>query len=402
MRDPMNWALRVFTAYGIPVKIHLFFFIFTLGMFLRQVSEKSTPISSLDIFLLTVVTLFGIILLHEFGHCFAARFVGGEANEILIWPLGGLAFVEVPHYPKPTFIVAAGGPAVNVLICLVCTAGLAFGHFLPNLNPLANPYNSQIHNYWDGRSYTSEYGLKLYKAGTDEAVSNPFDAIEKMIRDSGGLRESEHVVFPPETNSKWAETYAPLGVERALAPGWAVWLNRIFWMSWVLFLFNLIPAFPLDGGQMMQTIVWGRSDYRRGVVVACYSGFVVAVLFLVVSIWQNEALFMGLALFMLYMSSMKLAQLDTDEGPFGYDFSAGYTSLEKDDEPPPKPKQPGALTRWLLARKAKKLQKAAEQRAVDEDRKEQLLEKIQQSGMASLTAEERRFLEQFSSKYRHK
>ena len=107
MRDPMNWAVRVFTAYGIPVKIHLFFFIFTLGMFLRQVTEKATPIAALDIFLFTIVVLFGIILLHEFGHCFAARFVGGEANEILIWPLGGLAFVEVPHYPKPTFIVTA-------------------------------------------------------------------------------------------------------------------------------------------------------------------------------------------------------------------------------------------------------------------------------------------------------
>ncbi len=402
MRDPMNWAIRAFTAYGISVKIHLLFFVFTLGMFLRQVSEKSTPIATLDIFLLTIVTLFGIILLHEFGHCFAARSVGGEASEILIWPLGGLAFVEVPHYPKPNFIVAAGGPAVNVLICLLCTAGLAAGHFLPNLNPLASPYKSQMHNYWDGRSYTSEYGLKLYKAGTSEEAASPYDALEKMFRDAGALRSSESVVFPPESNAKVAENYAPLGIERALAPGWAVWLNRIFWMSWILFLFNLIPAFPLDGGQMLQAVVWGRTDYRRGVTVACYTGFAVAVLFLVVSMWQNEAAFGLLAMFMLYMSSTKLSQLDSEEGPFGYDFSAGYTSLEKDDEPPPKPKQPGAFTRWWQARKTKKLQKAAEQRAFDEDRKEQLLEKIGQSGMASLTPEERRFLEQFSSKYRHK
>ena len=168
----------------------------------------------------------------------------------------------------------------------------------------------------------------------------------------------------------------------------------------MLFLFNLIPAFPLDGGQMLQAVVWGRTDYRRGVTVACYSGFVVAVLFLIVSLWQNEAAFALLAGFMLYMSSTKLSQLDTEEGPFGYDFSAGYTSLEKDDEPPPKPKQPGAIARFFQARKAKKLQKAAEQRAFDEDRKEQLLEKIGQSGMVSLTPEERRFLEQFSSKYR--
>jgi Zn-dependent protease len=400
MRDPMNWALRVFTAFGIPVKIHLFFFLFTLGMFLRQVTEKGSPVSAVDIFLLTVVTLFGIILLHEFGHCFAARFVGGEARDILIWPLGGLAAVEVPHAPKPHFIVAAGGPMVNVVICIACAAGLAAGGLFPNLNPIASPYRSQMHSFADGRDYTSEYGLKLYKAGTTETAPNPLEVWEKAIREQGGLLETDTIVYPPATNAKIAEQGAAAGIERALAPGWAVWLNRIFWMSWVLFLFNLIPAFPLDGGQMLQAVVWGRTDFRRGTTVACYSGFVVAVLFLIVSIWKNEALFMGLALFMLYMASMKLMQLDQDEGPFGYDFSAGYTSLEKDDEPPPKPKRPGAIARWMQARKARKLKIEAEQKARDSERMEELLEKINASGMASLSGEEKRFLEQFSSKYR--
>ncbi|HEY3789434.1 MAG TPA: site-2 protease family protein, partial [Urbifossiella sp.] len=387
MRDPMNWALRVFTAFGIPVKIHLFFFIFTLGMFLRQVTPKENPIAVIDVFLFTIVLLFGIVLLHEFGHCFAARFVGGDASEILIWPLGGLASVEAPHAPKPTFIVAAGGPAVNVLICVVCTLGMLAGRFVPNFNPLSNPYVSDIHNYADGRNYTSEYGLKLYKPGSAEPLPQQllYDAATKA--QETGIQD--RVVWRPETSRSIAEkAMAEESGERALAPGWAVWLNRIFWLSWLLFLFNLIPAFPLDGGQMLQAIVWDRTDYRRGVVVACYSGFVVAVLFLIVSIWQNEALFMGLALFMLYMASMKLNQLDSEEGPFGYDFSAGYTSLEKDEEPAPKPKQPGAFARWWQSRQAKKQQKAAAQRALDEDRKESLLEKIQVSGMASLTAEE--------------
>ena len=58
--------------------------------------------------------LFGIILLHEFGHCFGARYVDGDAKEVLIWPLGGLAFVDVPHTPRALFIATAAGPAVNV------------------------------------------------------------------------------------------------------------------------------------------------------------------------------------------------------------------------------------------------------------------------------------------------
>jgi hypothetical protein len=40
------------------------------------------------------------ILIHELGHCLAARFVGSEAHEILLWPLGGLAFIGHTAGPK--------------------------------------------------------------------------------------------------------------------------------------------------------------------------------------------------------------------------------------------------------------------------------------------------------------
>jgi hypothetical protein len=90
-----------------------------------------------------------------------------------------------------------------------------------------------------------------------------------------------------------------------------------------------------------------------------------------------------------------------DDGPFGYDFSAGYTSLEKDDEPPPKPKKLGWFTRWRQARKARKLQREAEERAQEEARMDQLLEKIAKTGKDSLTEEEKRFLERVSARKRN-
>ncbi len=37
----------------------------------------------------SMTALFAIVLMHEFGHCFAARWVGGEAEDILMSPLGG-------------------------------------------------------------------------------------------------------------------------------------------------------------------------------------------------------------------------------------------------------------------------------------------------------------------------
>jgi Zn-dependent protease len=399
MRDPMSWAVPVFRAFGIPVKVHVFFFVITLGLFFRQVFQKDNPIWWVDVFAFTIILLFLIVLLHEFGHCFGARWVDGEAKEVLIWPLGGLAFVDVPHTPRANFIAVVAGPAVNVVICLVCATGLMAGKFLPNLNPLAMPYVNEIHNFDDGRDYTSQYGLKMYKKGTAEPMPGQ-DRIDKDMKEKGsGLFEK--VVVTPEDGARAATIFEPFGYERAVAPTWAVWLQRAFQLSWILFLFNLIPAYPLDGGQMLQCAIWARTDYRKGVVYASYTGFGVAVLFLIVSITWNEALFMGLALFMLYSASMKLHSLENDEGPFGYDFSAGYTSLEKDDEPPPRPKRVGWFTRWRQARRAKKMAREAEERAHDETRMDQLLEKIATHGKNSLTDEERRFLERVSARKRH-
>jgi len=396
MRDPMSWALPVFRAFGVPVKLHVFFIIVTLGLFIRQVTAKDNPIGAGDVFLFTVVLLFLVILIHEFGHCFAGRAVGGEPREIMLWPLGGLASIELPNVPRAHFLTAAAGPGTNALICVVVAVPLLVVGYVPTLNPLANPFVSEMYNFKDGRDHTSEYGLKVYHPGTSDQLPQSvlYDALTK--RQETGFQS--RVAWKPETA---AEVAAAMGGERAVAPGWAVWLNRTFWLSWVLFLFNLVPAYPLDGGQMLQAVIWGRSDLRRGVTVAAYTGFAFAVVFLIVSVAANETLFMGLSLFMLYACSQRLQQLDSDEGPFGYDFSAGYTSLERDDEPPPRPKKKqGPLARWWQARKARKIAAENAQRLRDEERMEELLGKIAATGMGSLTDEERRFLERFSARYR--
>ena len=385
MRDPMNWALPLFRAFGIQVRVHFLFFIITIGLFLRQISLPGDVLWWGDVLMFTVFLLFGIILLHEFGHCFGGRAVGGDAEDILIWPLGGLAFVSVPHNWKAHSYMIAAGPFVNVIICFLAGVILAGAGFIPSFNPVADPYVSEMKNYQDNRTYTSQYGLRLYLPESAESppgygglsVGKPADMMEVAVKS---------------------------GYERALAPGWVVWLNRTFWLSWVLLLFNLIPAYPLDGGQLLQGFIWGRRDYRTGVTVAAYSGFACSVLVLIVSIAANETLFMGLALFMLFSCVLKLRSLEQEEGPFGYDFSAGYTSLDQDDDdnPKPKPKKQGFVKRWLQARTAKRLRLEAARRQQDDERMDQLLEKIARSGKQSLTDDERRFMERVSARYRNK
>ena len=387
MRDPMTWALPIFRVFGIQVRVHFLFFIITLGLFLRQISLPGNVVWWGDVLMFTVFLLFGIILLHEFGHCFGGRAVGGEAEEILIWPLGGLAFVSVPHNWKAHSYTVAAGPFVNVVICFLTGVTLAGAGYVPAFNPIYDPYVSEMRNFKDDHIYTSQYGLRLYVPRSEGVSESPPDTDKTFVGKPADM----------------ADAAVKSGYDRALAPGWAVWLNRTFWLSWVLLLFNLIPAYPLDGGQLLQGIVWGRRDFRTGVTVAAYSGYVCSAFMLIASIASNETMFMGLGLFMLFSCAMKLRSLEQEDGPFGYDFSAGYTSLDQDeDAPKPKPKKQGFFKRWLKSRAAKRLRLEAAQRQQDDERMDQLLDKIARSGKQTLTDDDRRFMERVSARYRNK
>lgn len=51
-------------------------------------------------FLILGPILLFTVLTHELGHCMAARQVGGHAESILLWPLGGLAYIGHNQGPK--------------------------------------------------------------------------------------------------------------------------------------------------------------------------------------------------------------------------------------------------------------------------------------------------------------
>ncbi len=162
--------------------------------------------------------LFGIVLLHEFGHCFAARHVGGDAEEILLWPLGGLAFIRTPQRPWPSFVGTAGGPLVNVVICAITGFGLlAISGFHGSLS--FNP---------------------LLAFGNSEMISN--DRMYEAVFNS------------------------TLGY----------YLFWIYSVSFSLLVFNLLPIFPLDGGRLLQTMLWPRFGFYESMNFACITGMIAA------------------------------------------------------------------------------------------------------------------------------
>jgi Zn-dependent protease len=355
MRDLLSWSLPLGRIFGIPVKVHILFLVVAVGLVLREGFQKGAPAAIWLEATLVLALLFLLVLLHELGHCLAAWLVEGEPHEVLVWPLGGLASVDVPHTPRATFITAAGGPFVNLVLGALAAGGLLLFSVRPPLSP-----------FWFPVQFDPDKGVLM--------------APELSLLSGAHLETA--------------------------ATSWIVWMARFFWLNWVLFLLNLLPGFPLDGGRMLQSTLWPRFGFRQATLAAVYSGFVCALVFTVLSLTEitsNPVLLFMLGLFILFTCQQQWILLETggEDSLFGYDFSQGYTSLEP-RERPRRRRRPNLFQRWLQRRAARKLQREMEQREAEERRMDTLLEKVQREGLGSLSDEERRFLTRVSAKYRNR
>ncbi len=353
MRDPLMWSIPIGRYFGIAVRVHLFFLILAISMIGRAARYDHAADE-----LLIQALLFASVLLHEFGHCFWARQVGGDASEILMWPLGGLASVEIPNTPRANFITTAGGPLVNVILCIAAGGALVVYQLVPPFNPFV--------------AFTG-WGW--------EPVLDSWS--------SGALQP------------------APLSAIPTV-------LALLFALNWFLLLFNvLVFAFPLDGGRLLQCMLWPRYGFRSATRFVCYAGFIFAIVFSIYALITIEGanaygklLLFCLALFILNICKLQLFLVESgelqDELVFGHDFSQGYTSLDRGEPAVKRPRRPGFFRRWLDRRAERKRRREEEQRVADERRLDELLEKVQQSGIQALTDEERRFMTRVSAKYRNR
>jgi Zn-dependent protease len=354
MRDLISWSFPIAQIAGITVRVHILMPVIMAGFILRETRKDAVENAWIDAAILMGL-LFVVILLHEFGHCVVARLVGGDSREIVLWPLGGLASVEVPHAPAAHFLTAAGGPLVNVVLCSGAALALTFGFdnsFQPPWNPLT----------WI-----------------------PFRNAENIVK-----------------LTTWA------GNEIALsAAGFqpALLLARLFYVSWITLLLNMIlVGFPLDMGRMFQASLWPWVGYRSSMLYAIFAGFGTMLILVCVGIWYYEPLLLLLAYYIFGSCKLELLVHTTggEESLFGYDFSQGYTSLEKDAPPSSRKKRPNTFQRWLERRKQLKRQREQERQEADKLRLDQLLQKIGEHGMDSLTTEEARFMKRVAERYRNR
>jgi hypothetical protein len=331
--SPLGWSLKLYRAWGIQVRIHLFFLIMIVWQLVAASFRGTVELQYAAIW---IGGLFLLVLLHEYGHCFACRWVGGTAHEILMWPLGGLAFCAPPQRWKANLITAAGGPAVNVVLWVL------LGGVIGSVVPAAD------------------------RAGA--LVFSPFSPGFAML-----------------------SVHLPDGSR-------PLWLTILWWLyldNAALLLFNMVLVmYPMDAGRIVRDILWARIGYARATSIVASIGLLVASgLFLYgmfISAWvlTSLAIFGGLTCYVELKQQQALSR-ESGVPATEYDFDRGYRGMPGADE------EDRAHQRRVRAEQKRRQQEAEEQAELD-----RILAKIAHDGMASLTTSEKRWLERATERRR--
>jgi stage IV sporulation protein FB len=355
MRDPISWSFPIGRLFGASLRVQIFFPALALTVPLAVAYKEGNPNGLwLEAIWVLGIVFFSVVL-HELGHFLGARMVDGDVTEIVLWPLGGLTTPDVPNTARAQFISTIAGPAINLLIGLAAAGALYAYSFSvwPLLSPRWNPLSVVLHNW----AAHADFG-------------NTFSKQPNL-----------------------------LGIGLVL-------LARIFWVNWWLAMLNFFLAgFPMDAARLLQSALWPYLGPSRASETAIYVSFIFAILVGIVAVASGELLGVFLCLFIWVVTKRQqwiLLDAGGEDALFGYDFSQGYTSLEREQPPLPRRRRPGIWQRWQQKRAAQKLQREAEQREAEEQRMDQLLEKVQQLGLQALSEEERRFLTRVSAKYRNR
>src|SRR5579872_4091865 len=113
-------GFRLFEFLGVTVYLHWSWLIIAI----IEIQNRRGDYHSIAWNIAEYVALFAIVLMHEYGHALACKSVGGKADRIVLWPLGGLAFVDPPQRPGPYLWSIAAGPLVNVVLLPITIGAL--------------------------------------------------------------------------------------------------------------------------------------------------------------------------------------------------------------------------------------------------------------------------------------
>jgi Zn-dependent protease len=207
-------SIHLFRFSGIDVFLHWSWFLVAV----YEIQSRKGGYSSIAWNVLEYLALFLIVTLHEFGHALACRQVGGRADRIVLWPLGGIAYVDPPPRPGATLWSIAAGPLVNVALLPV-------------------------------------FAVLLYAGGSlGWAHSTP--DVYRLIDE----------------------------------------VRRI--NTWLL-IFNILPIYPLDGGQILRSLLWFVFGRAWSLMIAAILGLIGAAGFVMLALYERNPWLGAIAVFVL-------------------------------------------------------------------------------------------------------
>ena len=200
-------SFKIFTLAGISVYVHWMWFLAALYSF----QYRTHAYSSLVWNVVEYLSLFAIVLTHEFGHQLACRSVGGKTHDIVLWLLGGVAYVNPPQRPGAQLWSIAAGPLVNVVLIPVFS-----------------------------------------------------------------------VLVSVSTHLQWYDSH----------PDLFHYLQNLWWMNVGLLIFNMMPVYPLDGGQILRSLLWFPFGRANSLLAASIIGFIGLAALIVLAI-LDQSLWLG-------------------------------------------------------------------------------------------------------------
>ena len=132
----------------------------------------------------------------------------------------------------------------------------------------------------------------------------------------------------------WLNLFASLEPVQALTPTTGPFLERIMVVNVFMIVFNMIPAFPMDGGRVLRSLLALRYDYQRATHIAASIGQGFAVLFGLLGVVYNPfLLFIALFVWIGASQEASITQLKSAMGgiPVQQAMISDFRTLHPDD-----------------------------------------------------------------------
>lgn len=337
--NPLEWSIPFGRIAGLTLRMHLVFPVYVISRLIWSVSRDEVAFAYM---LPLMASFFALVLAHEIGHAYTCRRVGGRAERVILWPLGGLAEMYPPPHWRASLMTALGGPVVNLALFPILAS-------------------------W----------VYIATGNLSAVFFFPLEELRVIL---------PGVVTPADEQ-----------------PYWLIVIWSLHFANSMLILFNLmVPMLPLDGGRVTHALLWKYVGWKTAMEITTVVGIVCGGALGVFAVAGNESgllVIAGLGIWVCYQENRRIKFLDSGGEPRAMAGLGGSGLDTRSSTEPATIKAPGA-TRITPAQGGAGSEAAASAEPSNSDEIDRILAKISEVGMDGLTADEKRTLKRASKRNR--